>query len=1041
MALNNIWTEPSGYSFGINYENLKTDIALPVENDDGVIYSVITTEGELPGGLYIEGNHIVGTIAPLLNSQPSSVTYTFTIKAYKNSEISTRIFTIVVNKQNIWLKKSGYNLCHIPSFGNNVSAVNLVKDKEYVIVSVGSTNFSDIGAISNTVGTVFKATGSGTGSGVASETWINERRAVNQLLPVNNAENFSYFVLSGQLPPGLRISTNKIVGTPFEVSRRTVFTFCIRATNGYQLSDRTFTITLEGADEPIIITTGDESGTLPVGTNEQYFVLSNSYVDYQIEAIDYDTTTGQTLTFYVANDEGNLPPGLVLTPDGRLVGYVQPVLSIKPEDGNGHYDIGYYDTISYDWGLRPSNGYDSYLYDQVIFDYNIGSKGPTKINRYYQFVVSVTDGDTIAKRTFKIFVVSDDYFSADNTLLLIGTGLFTADATYLRTPLWITPKFLGTYRANNYVTLIIDTYDVENIVYKLELVNCDITATTKQFELTDNVVGSTSITIINPTSIPVVGQYFTFDGKFNGGTERLYYITDVTNLGNNYYRLTFSTSDGPLDIVVPDNVNFFIGSVSVLPPGLSFDVISAEVIGNVPYQPAVTTSYSFTITATRLDDTEETAESSRTFTIDIIGEIDSVISWNTPPDLGSINANFISTLSVNASSTVTNSVLLYGITSGSLPPGLILNLDGEIIGKVRQYPNAESGDSGITTFDQGNESTTFDNGTTTFDHLYTFTVEAKDQFGLSAISRTFTIYVNTPSQILYSNLRVQPYLKLDQRAVWKEFINDSTIFTPNSIYRPNDANFGIHRDLSMIVYAGIETLTAAQYVSAMGLNHKRKRFQFGSVQKAVAIVPQTTTEVYEVIYVEMFDPMEPNSKRLPNSLTLNGTLSHNTDLNGSAVPVNLAGRLPGKVSADSSTNFWNRNPSSANSIITGRPEPIVTVDGTGYIISDPLANKYFPNSISNWRDRIKDIGLNERNYLPLWMRSIQPGTKKEIGFKLVVPLCYCKVGTADDIILNIKYSGFNFKLLDYTIDRYIIDSIEGSEVDKYLVFRNDRITV
>jgi hypothetical protein len=75
------------------------------------------------------------------------------------------------------------------------------------------------------------------------------------------------------------------------------------------------------------------------------------------------------------------------------------------------------------------------------------------------------------------------------------------------------------------------------------------------------------------------------------------------------------------------------------------------------------------------------------------------------------------------------------------------------------------------------------------------------------------------------------------------------------------------------------------------------------------------------------------------------------------------------------------------------------------------------------------------------MRSIQPGTKSELGFKLAVPLCYCKVGTADTILLNIKYSGFEFKNLDYTIDRYIIDSVTGTASDKYLVFRNDRITV
>jgi hypothetical protein len=84
---------------------------------------------------------------------------------------------------------------------------------------------------------------------------------------------------------------------------------------------------------------------------------------------------------------------------------------------------------------------------------------------------------------------------------------------------------------------------------------------------------------------------------------------------------------------------------------------------------------------------------------------------------------------------------------------------------------------------------------------------------------------------------------------------------------------------------------------------------------------------------------------------------------------------------------------------------------------------------------------NERNYLPLWMRSIQPGETQEINYVAAVPLCYCKPGGADDIILNIKNSGFDFKLLDYTVDRYIIDSVTGEYTDKYLVFRNDRTTI
>ena len=57
------------------------------------------------------------------------------------------------------------------------------------------------------------------------------------------------------------------------------------------------------------------------------------------------------------------------------------------------------------------------------------------------------------------------------------------------------------------------------------------------------------------------------------------------------------------------------------------------------------------------------------------------------------------------------------------------------------------------------------------------------------------------------------------------------------------------------------------------------------------------------------------------------------------------------------------------------------------------------------------------------------------------PLCYCKPGTADDILLNIKNRNFDFKQIDFVIDRYIIDSVTGYSADKYIVFKNDRTTI
>lgn len=789
---------------------------------------------------------------------------------------------------------------------------------------------------------------------------FQEREIFDVALPVENDTSVNYSIISGALPGGLRIEKNHIVGTPYEVSRTTIFTFCIRASLNTSIADRTFSIEILSSNGPEFIT---PAGDLPVGPAEQLFTLDSSYIDFQIDVVDPNLSATQHLSFYISKDDGELPPGLVLTPDGRIVGFVQPALSIKPTDGSGTYDTSVYDTVAFDFAYRPTNGYDSYIYDSVFFDYNVPSNPPKKLNRNYEFVVSVTDGDVIptttvvngvvtyvAKRKFKIFVVGDDYFRADNTYLY---GPWTADVTYLRKPIWLTPSYLGTYRANNYITISIDTYDTENIINTLE--------------------------VLNPNNTP-----------------------------------------------------------STLPPGMQFDSGTSEIYGRVPYQPAITTTYSFTIRSTRFSDKQETTFSLRTFTINVIGEIDSVITWNTDPDLGKISANFISMLSVNASSSIADATIIYSLVNGDLPPGLSIDLNGEIVGKVNQFYNPTTETLGLTRFydvvDGANVFTTLDGDTTTVDRVFTFTVEARDQFGISATTRTFTISIATPSLIVYSNIRVKPFLKntvdswaadgMSQRDRFKEFITDTNIFTPSSIYRTNDPSFGLQTDLSMLVYAGIETTYAAAYVGAMGLNHKRKRFQFGSVKKATAYKAGTSTAIYEVIYLQMIDPLEPNGQRLPNLIKHLGTS-------------NL------KITSDADNSFWSTKISTMeiDSPISSRPDPILTVDSQGYFVSNPKPNTYFPSSITNWRDRIMEIGVTERNYLPLWMRSIQEGEKAEMGFTLAVPLCYCKVGTADDILLNIKYSNFDFSLIDYTIDRYIIDSVEGSTTDKYLVFRNDRITI
>jgi len=92
------------------------------------------------------------------------------------------------------------------------------------------------------------------------------------------------------------------------------------------------------------------------------------------------------------------------------------------------------------------------------------------------------------------------------------------------------------------------------------------------------------------------------------------------------------------------------------------------------------------------------------------------------------------------------------------------------------------------------------------------------------------------------------------------------------------------------------------------------------------------------------------------------------------------------------------------------------------------------------RSNIKAIGKNERNYLPLWMRTPQTGFQ-ELDYVSAIPIVYCKPGTADDVILNIKYSGFDFHDLDFDIDRYIVQRTDDNRQEQYILFANYQFNV
>jgi hypothetical protein len=809
---------------------------------------------------------------------------------------------------------------------------------------------------------------------------LNEREFTTLTFPLSTVEPVTLEKISGDLPLGLRIEGVTLIGTPFEVSRTTEYKFVIRARTTSAFEDRTLSITIAGEDDPLWIT---QEGTLPIGPNNIFFILDSTPVEFQLQAIDNDIPAGDKLEYFISSGDGDLPPGITLTDDGRLIGIVDPILSLD-KDASGNYETSLYDSSFYDFSVRSFNGFSSFYYDTEIYDYSIPTRVPKKLNRYYQFAVSVYDGETITKRVFKIYVVGDDFLRADNTIMQLGNGLFTADNSNIRTPIWITPSDLGYRRANNYVSIL--------------------------FECIDN----------------------------NTLAGELSFVLVSTN---------------------PD------GSPSVLPPGMELESADGELAGRVPYQPAITKEYKFTIRAQRVTPGESAAIKDKTFSIKLLGEIESAIVWTSDYLLGTIPANNTSVLNVEAVTSITDARVYYSLISGKLPPGLSLSLRGDIVGKVNQFKLGDV--PGLTTLDKS--VTTFDGGTTSFDREYEFTVQAKDQLGYSATEKTFKIIVDDPDDKLYSNIYLKPFLKESQRFSFLNFINDGGIFKLDNIFRPNDSNFGIQKDLQVLLYPGIESKKLEEFVAAAAKHHTRKKFKFGELKTAQAKIAGSNEVLYEVVYMEIVDPAQNTKISSVSSFDVYRNKPLTADqiqyapidsnvktLEGDPYVTVQSRKGPTTVAVSAGTvpvTLQNGNvvyASASNVPITFgdaapfrfRPEgDTLKADSNLVKISDIKKSPRYISNINNMRAQIKTVGTTTRDFLPLWMITSQPGAIQEIGFVPCVVLAYCKPSKSEEIFFNIKNSGFDFKTINLDIDRYVIDSTEGISQPQYIVFPKTNVNV
>ena len=798
----------------------------------------------------------------------------------------------------------------------------------------------------------------------------------------SDAGDVTLQIISGELPGGLVLSGKEIFGSPIEVPIYTTKTFVVRASDGIEIKDRTFSINIDGADFPEWIT---EEGFLNVGPGEAFFVKDDSevnfalnvtggtVVDFQLEATDPDIAAGQLLSFYLVPNSGELPPGLVLSRSGVISGFTEPTVAIDyNNDPTGAYDSQSFDTVPLDIALPDSNGYDSFFYDNQTFDYNEPSRSPKRLSRIYTFTIAITDGLVAVGRTFKIYVVSDEFLKADNNILKVDSNLFQADATDDRIPLWISDSYLGRYRANNYISIPLEVYDP-------------------------------------PTLAGTIG-FFQVDTNEDG-------------------------------------------SASELPPGMELDVTTGYIAGRVPYQNAVTQPYKFTVKAVNFDDSladvsyeivgdwsssriylpneavrfegfiwickeqhvnqppavgqywiEGVGSVDKEFTIDIIGEIDSAVTWITETDLGTLKPNVPSTASVQAQSQLYGGRISYELSSGVLPPGLSLSSTGIIQGVINQFGDSDA--DGLTRFydidssleeSSGSKSfdTTFDQESTSFDRSFSFDIKAIDGAKFAESIKTFTLSVEANQNITFADVYIKLLQPKNKRLEWFNFITDVNIFPTANIYRFGDPYFGVQTVPKMLLFGGIESKDSVNYVQALSRNFYNKRFLLGDVKISTAKDPVTQEDIYDVIYVEVKDELE--------------------DSNGKSISpiVDLSDRINSKVLVSYDA---------------------ISVDSDIPFVSDADHQRIFPNSVKNMRKRIRDVGQRDRDFLPLWMRTIQEGQPTELGYTKALVLCYCHPGQSRTVYNNILRSNFIFSNLDFEADRVVVNILDGEIQDKYLVF-------
>jgi hypothetical protein len=397
-------------------------------------------------------------------------------------------------------------------------------------------------------------------------------------------------------------------------------------------------------------------------------------------------------------------------------------------------------------------------------------------------------------------------------------------------------------------------------------------------------------------------------------------------------------------------------------------------------------------------------------------------------------------------------------TLGQLPPNLILNPAGNIVGRVA-FENTDAVVAQGVTRD------------------YYFRVQAYSSTHTSINSiRTFKLTTKQEFYLPYDNLYIKALIPLADRTLIDTMIADPLVIPPEVVYRPEDANFGkatsiIYQHMFGVPSKSVDQFYAA-YIEAITKNHYWRNITLGELKTAIAR-DSNGDILYEVVYSSIIDDLVNSqgvsiskevywprdiSLQLNNANTSN-TVWHTsytyydtepqirTVVGGSGTSITLSS-VDGLYEGMNLTglNVTNSIDSTPPMIVGGGIDVITkTIEvsiaqtltvGQQIILNTPLytsltpgtVSTLYPNSLYNMREQIAaTIGrINNSAVLPLWMSS-QQLDGNIMGYTPAWVICYTKPGYGTIVKNNIQtyisteWDNFNLNAINFEIDRFEVD--------------------